>query len=222
MNHSRLNRKIFVWANSVARSTCKNWNFKVCKMLKDYNLERFCNIDIPIQKHDIYASVLPKILDSFKQDWLNDVNRETARNGNGHNKLRLYRTFKQTYETEGYCRTIFNRSYRGAIALFRSGTAPIGIELGRYNGLPVEQRVCFHCPDTIEDETHVLLHCSLYETIRFDLLQKAEELDAHFVTLSDTDKVGFLLSNSDIAYYSAKTCFNILNKRKLVLYNNNL
>ena len=68
MSHNRLNMKIFVWANNVARSTCKYWNFKVCKMLKDYNLERFCNMNIPIQKHDIYASVLPKILDSFRQE----------------------------------------------------------------------------------------------------------------------------------------------------------
>ena len=34
--------------------------------------------------------------------WINDVRRENARQGPGKNKLRLYRCFKNDYETENY------------------------------------------------------------------------------------------------------------------------
>jgi hypothetical protein len=40
-----------------------------------------------------------------------------------------------------------------------------------------------------------------------------------FDTLSGTDKVGYILSNADIVFLTAETCFNILNRRKLILYN---
>ena len=63
----------------------------------------------------------------------------------------------------------------GALAKFRSGTAPIAIETGRYNGVNINDRKCFACRDVVEDETHVLLHCPEYNTLRDELLNEAEK-----------------------------------------------
>ena len=47
------------------------------------------------------------------------------------------------------------------------GILPLRIETGRYVGEPVEQRHCRICNhSSIEDETHVLFECTLYNTIR--------------------------------------------------------
>lgn len=219
MDQSRLNRKVFAWSNVKCGNTCKNWNFRVWQMWKKYNCDRFCDINTPVQKKDILSVILPNVENDFIDRWHMDVNRETARNGNGGNKLRLYQTFKHTFETEFYCTTVFNRAHRGALAKFRSGTAPIRIETGRYNGLPLKDRHCFNCSNVVEDEIHVLLHCPCYNTIRKEVLAEACRLNRIFIYLNDRDKIVYLLSHPEIAVLSAKTCFSILGRRRNGLYN---
>jgi hypothetical protein len=75
------------------------------------------------------------------------------------------------------------------LAIFRSRTAPIGIVLGRYNGLQVEQRLCLHCKNIFEHEAHALLHNSLYDSIRLELLQSVNTLCNGCDNLTDIDKV---------------------------------
>jgi hypothetical protein len=74
--------------------------------------------------------------------------------------------FKARFEVEGYCKTVMSSRHRGSLAKFRTGTAPIRIETGRYESLPVSERTCFMC-DHVEDEKHVLIQCPLYEDLRF-------------------------------------------------------
>ena len=38
----------------------------------------------------------------------------------------------------------------------------------------INDRNCFSCRDVVEDEMHVLLHCSEYNTLRNELLNEAE------------------------------------------------
>ena len=98
----------------------------------------------------------------ISQEYINlsavDVNRNTSRSGAVGNKRRQYRTFK-------FCSRkifIFDRSHLGTLAKFRSGTAPIALETGRFSGLEVSERKCFSCRNAVEGESHVLLHCPLY------------------------------------------------------------
>ncbi len=44
--------------------------------------------------------------------------------------------------------------------MLRCGTAPLRIETGGYERLPVEQRVC----DNVEDEMHFLISCNAFYT----------------------------------------------------------
>ena len=74
-------------------------------------------------------------------------------------KLHNYALFKKEYETENYCIVNLSRQQRSLIARLRLGILPINVELGRYSGIPRENRHCLQCKTTVEDELHVMLYC---------------------------------------------------------------
>ncbi len=54
--------------------------------------------------------------------------------------------------------------------MLRCDTAPLKIETGRYERLPVEQRVCEVCgSDNVEDEMHFLISCNAFTQERTKL-----------------------------------------------------
>ena len=79
------------------------------------------------------------------------------------NKLRTYRTFKLDISCELYFKTLLSQ--------FRCGVAPLRIETGRYERLPVNERICFMCENKIETEEHVLIECPLYDDLRNELFE---------------------------------------------------
>ena len=127
----------------------------------------------------------------------------------------IYKSFKHEISTEYYVEINLSRKQRSALARFRSGTAPIGVELGRYNGTPYEERYCFHCHNSIEDETHVLFDCPLYHTIWQDMITQLNALIDNDGELSKCDKLGLVLSHKSLVCIVARTCANILDRRRL-------
>ena len=107
---------------------------------------------------------------------------------------------------------------RSAFAKFRCGVAPIRLETGRYENLPLEERCCFNCFNTVEDEYHVILHCPVYNDLRQVLFTESLKIDEHFNSFTDCQKMVFLFSNQDIIRLCAKTCNFILKRRREVLY----
>ena len=106
-----------------------------------------------------------EMFEKYKNDWLVSINAPLGNSGRGGNKLRTYCTFKNQFEAEKYCKLILPKRHRSALCKFRCGVAPLRLETGRYEGLPVNRRICPFCfqsgIDTIETEGHVLLVCSL-------------------------------------------------------------
>ena len=99
-----------------------------------------------------------KLLTDFKCKFSNDLARDSARATNGSgNKLRTYRTFKTEIGCELYLRTLKSPAQRRAFSQFRCGVAPLRIETGRYERLPVHERTCPMCNTYVETEEHVLL-----------------------------------------------------------------
>ena len=101
----------------------------------------------------------------------NELSRERARQGNGQNKLRTYRTYKSSFETETYVKVLMPFALRSSIAKFRIGIAPLRLETGRYEGLAVNQQTGFNCNENVESEQHVLLKCPLYEDLQQCLIR---------------------------------------------------
>ena len=68
------------------------------------------------------------------------------------------------------------------MAKLRSGTAPIRLETGRYEGLSIEERLCKVCDlHVLDNEKHVLLECPLYTPTRYILFKKKNEHNVNFL-----------------------------------------
>jgi len=57
-----------------------------------------------------------------------------------YDKLRLYRLYKECYRVEQYCKIHMSFAHRSSLAKIRCGVAPLRIETGRYENLPVHKK----------------------------------------------------------------------------------
>ncbi len=81
------------------------------------------------------------------------------RSHEGGNKLRTYRLFKNDIALEPYLTLIKERSMRQNFTKLRISSHTLAIETGRHRrhaqgNLPVNERKCDICTDSIEDEKH--------------------------------------------------------------------
>ena len=97
--------------------------------------------------------------------------------------------------------------------------APINIELCRYGlaRIPVEERVCSHCNE-VEDKSHVLMHCPLYDDIRNQHILDVNKINPSFQDLSLQERFIQLMSNPIYYCVVSKTICYMLNKCRFVLY----
>ena len=137
MCDNRINKKVFIWANNICNNRLKNWNFRVHTKFKELDMEHFCNTNLIIDKH-VIKNIENICFNRFKEQWYIDLM------SNERSKLRTYRLFKNEFGEENYLLNIIPGKYRSAYAKFRSGTAPLKIETGRYEGLLVENRICYN------------------------------------------------------------------------------
>ena len=215
MPERRLNKRVFSWAENNKK---KNWNHRVNVYLKKINFDSLRNCTLPIEKGLFVKAVSTASLSLYIEEWKTKLARETAVHGNGRNKLQVYRNIKATYSSEHYLNLPLNRNHRSAYVKFRCGIAPLRIETGRYENVPHNERFCFNCPGFMEDEFHVLFKCPLYQQIRQHLFSTCYTKLPLLSTFSEYDQFLSLLSNTDIIYYVAKACHDILQLRREVLY----
>ena len=220
MDDSLLTKQIFSGCMAQANSSsCKTWIYKVTTLLSKIEHEQICrNRGLSIQA--VLHSVDTQLHDLYEQKWQAKLNTDIAVGGPeaDGNKLRTHRKFKQQYTTEPYVNIIIAKRHRSAYAKFRCGVTPIKIETCRYglNRLPVEQRVCEEC-QVVEDECHVIMHCTLYSDIWDQLFMEICDMTSHFQTLTPDDQ--FLMIVSDPQYYScaSRDMSNILNRRRCTM-----
>ena len=98
----------------------------------------------------------------------------------------------------------------------RNGTYPLEIELGRYRGIPTENRLCKLCPYKPETEEHFLLKyaktCDIRQKIVSDITRVLLQNVIVLQTLSLADKFKIMLSTVLVAKYVAN--FTILATEK--------
>jgi hypothetical protein len=221
MPNTRLNKRVFVWANTRASNNCKNWVFRTTKCFNDLELEHLCDVSIAWDIRQVLSNLNTVLWEHNERRWSAGVTRPGATRGLGQNKLRTYSTFKREWGTEEYLRLVSTRSHRSALAKFRCGVAPLRLETGRYERgrIPVHERVCMLCDGIeVEDEDHVVLRCPLYMDLRNELFTEAQNVNAAFIELSDVDKLSFLLSNISIVKVTARILHNILERRQRVFH----
>lgn len=70
-------------------------------------------------------------------------------------KLRTFVIFKTVFGRENYLFLDMPKYLRSTLAQFRCGIIPIRIETGRFQGEPIEERICVFCSNrNVEDEFH--------------------------------------------------------------------
>ena len=74
------------------------------------------------------------------------------------------------------------------------------VETGRYNKIPLDERICALCSgNKIEDETHLLLDCRRYSSTRDTFLSKIETKIDDIRKLSHENLISQLMNSND--YY---------------------
>ena len=144
MNEDRLNKKDFKWGINRGENMCRNWYFKFKTHLSLLGLDFILNDNVTYTKKFITENICKKEFELFKRNWSNELNNVERANGS-HSKLRTYKMFKSEYETENYLTVSLPIRHRSALAKFKCGVAPIRIETGRYDRLPLESRLCSQC-----------------------------------------------------------------------------
>lgn len=208
MDNRRLNRHVYEW---MCNKRGKHWKFRLNKQLEQYGIDQ--------DDANVSRALESCMFQKHKDDWRIKINEESGSRPNQRNKLRTYKMFKNDYGAESYVTSVISRSHRSALAKFRCGVAPLRIETGRYERLPPGERSCFNCANLIEDELHVLIRCPLYQDLREELFIKAISIEQSFDGLTDVQKMCFIMSNKEIVKYTAKTCNDILTRRRSLFYN---
>lgn len=173
-----------------------------------------------ISKAFIKQNVKDSKFDDFKVKWRQDISRNSPLRGTGRNKLRTYRLFKHEYRTEPYISCIRPKLQRSAYAKYRCGVAPLRIETGRYERLEVAELICAICNMDVETEEHVLLTCSRYNDLREKIFSLISNHIPEFDSLELNGKLSVILGsdNEHVIRFSAKTCLDILDRRRAFLY----
>lgn len=95
MSNDRVNRKVFLWGNTIGNGKIKNWQFRVKSRFKDIDMNYICNTNYILSK-GVIKYIENVSFDNYKQEWFNKIS------SNDGSKLRTYRKFKCVYGVEKY------------------------------------------------------------------------------------------------------------------------
>ena len=134
-------------------------------------------------------------------------------------KLRTYILFKMDYDTEHYLKHTFHRGKKAVMAQFRCGILPLKIETGRFTNIPVQFRICEFCnSENVEDESHILLTCSLYDREKSVLFNTVDEIYESFHQYENDVKMLILMNDEDLSQRVVDFLYAAYNKRNNILY----
>ena len=66
----------------------------------------------------------------------------------------------------------------------------------------MEQRTCFHCIDSVEDELHFLIDCPFYDDMRLKMFHKSQLCNSDFILYDST--------STDSCQYAVNSGFNTI------------
>ena len=116
MEDNRTNKLVFKFcADKAARTRCKNWCCRVTEILKSHDLGSYTCIENNICKQTLASCIKKAVMERYKCQWSNTINMEQSRSGNGGNKLRTYKLFKQSFGTESYVKMILPQKHRSSL-----------------------------------------------------------------------------------------------------------
>ena len=186
-------KKAYLESHSLGNSNVPSWAFFTKQICFNFDMS-----ETWFNQGTLYINKTVKILRTnmyqvYDINWRQYMERE-------HSKLRTYKTFKSEIYLENYLLALTNPKSRQEFTKLRISAHKLNIELGRYTRpiTPVEDRKCVCC-NSIENELHMIMDCSLFNTER-KLLFDQLELLTDFSSLTQSEKFIFIMSynNGDL------------------------
>ena len=94
-------------------------------------------------------------------------------------------------------KTILNYIYRSPsersiMAQIRLGILPLEVETGRFHNVKLDDRICKRCNKGVEDESHFMFECTLYDQLREELFNGKTIDFPDFIYLEYTEQLEIL------------------------------
>ena len=205
MPDSRLTKKIFLWDfNLTETSRISTWGKEARDILTRNNLNQIFQTSIFDLKSiidELKVSLLNKDQLKFKQQCAMP-------------KLRTYNLIADFSSPKMYLNKPLSFIQRKFLAKTRLGVLQLRIETGRYERpkTPAEQRICKQCSlDSVETEAHFILECPRHSFQREHLFSQIR--NEAFPLFSDSEKLIFLLNNSDTVKQTSQYIIDAFDNR---------
>ena len=180
MPDSRWPKKILRWDLSLKSN---GWADQLLLVLQHAHVEFDINDDSLID----LESLKNQYLVINRQKWLLEASEKT--------KLR---TFLEVYDPDhprAIVESLLPRNQRSLVAKLKTGVLPLKLETGRWKDSPLEHRLCIVCDDKkLENEYHFLVHCTAYDEIRDEFVERLVEKGVHVSSDSEQEFVKSILS----------------------------
>ena len=156
----------------------------------------------------------------FDRYWLDQIKMSRVGiDGQPHNKLLTYSTFKCCFKVEPYVSLIRNRNQRCHLTRLRVSAHRLGCEVGRYTRPPVprDKRYCVYCPPQpgqaglpvrpLDTKCHCLTQCVVGQDDRPDLYTVISSNYSNFINLDNNSKFKMLVCPTNAAQCKAVNRF---------------
>ena len=163
---------------------------KVESLCKIPNFKSFSRME---KVKNTYKTKMQSIFDRFYLDQINEFKTSESDELN-HNKLRMYATLKGSFKREPYIDLVQSRNQRSWISRLRCSAHHLEIEKGRWNNVPLSDRVCSVCSSgEIGDEYHLVMKCSVFNLKRACFIGKMNSILPGFSNLTNLAKFKTML-----------------------------
>ena len=109
-----------------------------------------------------------KLMQQYEMVWPQAVNDKP--------KLRIYAKITNGINVASHLKCNLSKKKRSLVSRLRCGNLQLSLEMGRYNNIPIQERVCKLCKISCEDENHFLFDCPSTNVSRINLYDKHPEL----------------------------------------------
>ena len=172
LNRKALNtiaKQAFLIAKELDLENRKSYISEIKSYLRETESKNHKTLE-PLSNSSI-AQALKNIENNYLKFWQGEITASK--------KLDFYRKFKQDFSVSSYIDILRNRGTRKSFVKFYLSNHKLCIESGRHRRpvLQRKERVCAVCKNNeIEDETHMLFSCALYNTLREQFLIKQQHI----------------------------------------------
>lgn len=126
--------------------------FFVLKGLLEYGIVKVIAI-----RNGLSRQIHQKLKDVFIQKWSSQLNMSSSSN--------IYKIFKTTFEQSNYI-NVLSPILCKCLMSYRTRNHRLPVEVGRWQSIPLNERLCSYCESDIGDEYHYLLVCNNFKKER--------------------------------------------------------